>query len=226
MRFDATKFFAYDQTKLTSFSFKDIVGKYDGNTGDPHQKFALSGLGDLWQTLLIIEEYYNRNFAKLDVKELRRGGGENPVSVDPLYNEPMDVTKQFNRVLQIPLHIDQQDKETKLEKQGAQINHEVTFTAGIINLFRADFFPEIGDEVIWQGTLYQIGEVYYPKATLFQHTGFPLHVAMTTSIQHFGDEKIPDRLTDLKTKMVAPPAASPPTNSPQDGGSGYGIPVK
>jgi hypothetical protein len=178
-------------------------------------------LDDLVNACHIIEEYYSRNFAYLDFKELRRAVGPMPVKIDHLYNEPASLRREFSRVLKVPTFISQDDKTTKLTKQGSQTNHIVDLCTGMITLFRLNYFPEIGDEVVWLGSLYQIGEVVFKKDHLHQNTGFPLHVTMKCTIQQWGDEQFPDTLLS-KGSIAGPPdrQKAPPKNQ-----VGHRIPV-
>jgi hypothetical protein len=199
MLFSEKKVFIYDQRRKAKFFFKDVVQAYQ-NPEKVSSDFALSGLDDLANSLWIIEEYYNRNFAHVEFKELRRDS----VKVDALYHEPANLRREFSRVIDIPVYINQEDKTTKLSKQGAQTNHTVDFCTGMINLFRMDYFPEIGDEIVWMGTVYFIGEVVYKRDHLHQNTGFPLHVTMKTSISQWGDEKFPDKLVSKNSISGTP----------------------
>lgn len=225
MQFSSKKVFVYDQNRLEKYAFEEVVKAYSEDPERLPSKFALSGLDDLAYTLKIIEEYYERNFPKIQLKELRRGQGSKvspSIKVDPLYNEPADMRRQFSRILEIPAYVAQEDKNTRLLKQGAQTNHIVEFCVGMINLYKADYYPEIGDEIVWMGSLYHIGEVIYKKNHLHQNTAFPLHVTMKTSIRQFGDEALPTTLTSKNTITGVPTdqVIVQPTET-----MGHGIPV-
>lgn len=204
MEFSHKPVFIYDQRRNAKFSFAEVLATYESSSGRIPSQFALSGMDDLVNACRIIEEYYDSNFSFLDFKELRRGVGLQPIKVDELYNEPAALRREFSRVLKVPVFISQDDKTTKLTKQGSQTNHLVDFVTGMINLFRLNYFPEVGDEVVWLGTLYQVGEVVFKKDHLHQNTGFPLHVTMKCTIQQWGDEQFPDTLLTKNSNTGVP----------------------
>lgn len=209
MEFSHKQVFIYDQSRRAKFEFSEVLKAYENRSGRIPSQFALSGLDDLVNAMHIIEEYYSRNFAHVDFKELRRGIGLEPVVVDHLYNEPAALRREFSRVIPIPVFVNQEDKVTKLAKQGAQTNHVVEFCTGMITLYRANYFPEIGDEVVWLGSLYHIGEVVYKRDHLHQNTGFPLHVTLKCVIQQWGDEQFPSSLTSKNSVSHSPGEGRP-----------------
>ena len=204
MEFDHKQLFIYDRGAVKGkHSFKEVADAYDNHQSDFPNSFPLTGLTDLMETNTIIEEYYS-NFPLVAYKEMARGIGVKSVQVDPLYNEPAALRREFSRVIDIPTHVAQEDKDTNLTKQGAQTTNLVEFTTGLVVLYRRNYFPEIGDELVWLGTPYQIGEVIFKKDHYHHNTGFPLHVTMKASIVQWGDEQFTNSLLD-KGRNLSPP---------------------
>lgn len=215
MYFSEKKVFVHNQRRRSKWTFGDVLLRTEKV---PEAEWALSGLEDLQNACLIIEEYYERNFAYADIKEMDRS------NQDTVYHEPANLRQEYRRVLQIPVYVQQEDKATKLTKQGAHINHQVEFCTGMINLYRVDYFPEIGDSIVWGGTEYQIGEVKFRKDHLHQNTAFPLHVTMTTTIKQWGDERNPVSLASTNTIGGIPGERLPPVQ-PEPKPLGHKIPV-
>lgn len=217
MLFNYAQVFCYDADRLKKFKFADVMRTYL-NPNDSPSGLALSGLPDLVETLLITEEYYTRNYPRLDFKEIRKGGGVSPTFIDPLYNEPQSLKKEYSRVVKVPSFISLSDKETKLSKQGAQVTQTAEFCVGTYLLYKLDYYPEIGDEILYMGELYQIGEVVVKKNHYHALTGFPIHVSLKTiNIQH-GDEQMPVSLLSTNQVVNVQPNNVPPKPSgPPDG---------
>lgn len=217
MLFDHAQVFCYDAQRLNKFKFSDVMNSYLNPNSAP-SPFALSGLPDLVESLLITEEFYSRNYPILDFKEIRKGGGVSPTFIDPLYHEPANLKKEYGRVIKIPTFVSLNDKETKLAKQGAQITQVAEFCVGTYLLYKLNYYPEIGDEILYMGELYQIGEAVVKKQHYHAMTGFPIHVTLKTiNIQH-GDEQMPVSLLSTNQVVAVQPNNVPPRASgPPDG---------
>lgn len=205
MFFDFARVFCYDQHRLDKYAFKEVVDVYHNKQNAVKGGFALTGLQDYIQVLLLLNEYYEKNLPKLHFKEIRRDSTRGATVIDSLYNEPKSLRKEFSRILQLNTHVNQQDKDTKLQKQGAQTTQEVEFCVGIWSLYQTDYYPEIGDEVVWMGEAYQVGEVIVRKDHYHTMTGAPLHVTLKTINTQYGDEQMPVKLTDQNVIATSPP---------------------
>lgn len=199
----------------TLFAYEDAL--FQGKTLDEIMagkklKFALSGLADLRQSLLIIEELY-RQFPKLTVKELQVG------PMDPIWLEQKDTRKQFSRTLKVPFHISQEKPSIKREPHGEVQDKPTIFHLATIVAFRLDYVPRTGDQILYRDTLYDITRTFVDPKDYFQQSGFPVYVRCESRVANFDSRNLqnscePDtNKRDAGAPAQGMPAGNVPSNS-------------
>jgi hypothetical protein len=186
MRFADNKLFMCDQAGLPQHQLIQILDT--ARDAITVKRFKLSGLGDLEEASLILLEWYRASTPKIMYKELLRESGT-AHGVDDLYNEPSDGKRRFTRALSLFSHIQYADPEIKYEKMGQSFDQPVHLYNSLLDLYINDYWPEVGDEVIWLGRSYQITKVWVPVDAQWVHTGAPMHIACEAQIWRHGADK-------------------------------------
>jgi hypothetical protein len=76
----------------------------------------------------------------------------------------------------------------------------------VLNLWDLDYYPGVGDAVVYLGRQYQVTKVYLQPSQHFGMTGLPLWVTAEASILRYGDAVPPASLiTDGMTDPLALP---------------------
>jgi hypothetical protein len=181
MKFSEQAMFKYDPEEFSGISIDDLLS--DDKPGDL-DGFKLSGLSDFKESFSILREYYE-NYPLISVRELRTNTGENPVLVDDLWHEPVNLKLEFNRVLRMRSKLSLGDESAKHEKTGISKAYEITLYTGLSTLYDLDYWPRIGDEFTWRGIVHSISHVKIDPKNYFQNSSVPLHICMKAIIKQY-----------------------------------------
>lgn len=207
MRFNSHKLFSYDEELAPENHLLGILRR----AADPAtRRVKLSATQDLEETLIIIQEWY-RQVPRIVIKELKRA--EDGLAFDDLYNEPAKGRREFSRLMSIHTHVTYQDPDIKYDKIGQSVDQPITCHHSLLDLFEHDYFPDVGDMVLYLGRPYQVTKTWVPVSDQMQATGVPLHVCSNAEIFRHGDSAVPRSL--VKHGMQDPHAA-PLMNRLQD----------
>lgn len=179
MRFSEQAMFKYDPDEFSGASIDDLLSQERPGDMDG---FRLSGLSDFRETFAILREYYD-NYPLVSIKELRTNVGENEALIDDLWNEPVALKLQFNRVLKMRAKLSLGEETAKHDKKGLEKSYELTLHTGIPVLYDIDYWPRVGDEFTWRGILHSVSHVKIDPRCYFQNSGVPLHITLKSIIK-------------------------------------------
>ena len=168
------------------------VGTVFAPVGDA--RFALSGVTDYEEVLLIVDEWYRAHCPVVQVKELMRL--QDGLDVDTLYNEPARGDRHFNRLMNMRSHVTYSEPDVKYGKEGQGLDQPIKAFFGLQELRNHRYYPNIGDVVLWMGRVYQMVKVYVSPNETWQATGLPIHVTCEAEIFRHGDSSVPYKLKD------------------------------
>ena len=171
--------FKYDPDEFSGVNIEDLLSRNEPGDVDG---FRISGLSDFRETFAILREYYD-NYPLVTMKELRTNVGENEAIIDDLWNEPVALKLQFNRVLKVRAKLSLGEESAKHDKKGLEKSYELTLHTGIPVLYDIDYWPRVGDEFTWRGILHSISHVKIDPKCYFQNSGVPLHITMKSIIK-------------------------------------------
>lgn len=198
MIFSKQRLFAYDARLFQPQTLQDAF-EAPGEVDSP-DRFSMAGLQDLAMTYEIVAEWYRSNFAQIDIKELSRTVDGGVANVDDLYNEPISGKLTFSRKLRVHAYVEIGDPDIKHGKKGTEVEQPITCYFGVPVLNSVDYFPDIGDHVVYLGRLYEFTRVYVKTTDLFQNTGMPVHITAVATPFQFGDRKPPTKIQELPAK--------------------------
>jgi len=206
VKFENRPQLGYDRTLLQGVSIEDLISL-------PIEKFPTSGLTDLRETLLIIEDCY-RNMPVLTVKE--KADGE----VDKVYLETVG-RDTFTRVIDMPIWVDQTIPQTRREKYGETTLRPTTLSFATVVLARFNYYPRAGDVVLWCDQLYEITRAYVDPRDFFHQTTFPLYVRCDTRIANYDSRDLGSHCgsSDAKTTTAGAPSLTTPNDQGPLGGT-------
>ena len=211
MRFDDQQTFAYEKDFFVTGSIRDLWLPDDGT----HDRFAMSGLADYHEALLITHEWYVRAFPQLSFKEMKP---PQDMPMDDLYNEPASRHKDFTRILGVPAKIEQDKVSLRRNSEGPERKQGMRIWMGLMNLMELDYWPRIGDEFTYRNVLYEVSLVHVDPADYWQQSGWPIHISVTAKQVQLGDwplhQSPHDRLTDTGAGQI--PIEGVPLSPPMD----------
>ena len=115
--------------------------------------------------------------------EIDRASGD----MDDLWHVSLDQNEKFAREIEIPSlnsFVKQNWKRTKIGITPARTDQ---FTIAYNTLAQADYFPEHGDRIYWQGRRYHIVEIDIPGDAYWQQTNVWLGLLITAVVAKEGD---------------------------------------
>ncbi len=190
MRFSKQRLFIYDREVFRAASLPAIAGR-----APQPDSFALSGLTDLAGALSIAQEYFQQ-FPTIKVKELARTSDGAEQDVDSVYNEPvLNARYQFDRTLDLSSYVSFGDPDKKHSKAGEVLTQPLNAAFCLPDLHDVDYFPDVGDQVIFAGRLYDVAIVKVLASDYFQNTMVPLYVHAICGLHQFGD-RLPPQVLD------------------------------
>lgn len=217
MRFREQALFKYDPDEFSGFSLEDIL-----NTSKHVGAFPIGGLADFDEMFQIIREYYS-NYPAISFRELRTATGENPIVVDELWHEPASLKLDFNRSMKLRAKIDLGEDRIKHSQTGISKTYDLKLFLGLPILHDADYWPRIGDELSWRGTIHTISQVKIAPTDYFQQSALPLHVTVEALIKqtdgmvpHITKSGIAELHEKGKPVDSQPDFQAPPLNKPDD----------
>lgn len=205
MRFSEQKFIGGDVAVMSATTLQGILSA----AGDvARARTTLGGLDDLPEALHLAHEFMlgMPMILHKELKRLHQG-----LAIDPLYNEPAKPKAggpEFERAIQVHTHATYSDPEFKHDKTGTQMNQPMTIWYSLLELYLLDYFPEMGDHLIYLGRPYQLTNVFFPVNALFLHTGLPVYVAGNAELWRHGDSRVPANLATAGVPGKPPSAAS------------------
>lgn len=169
MNFNNQLFPSYD-AKPISATFAEF---FNGKVGC--EPFALSGLGEVRQNLLMTEEWMDTTQPKLDYHE--RSPAE-----PGIYRDGNGEPTGYGRKLSLPTKVLEQERQ--FTWKNGQAFHEQKFEAFVstVSLHRADYYPTAGDIFKWRDVWRQITVVKVAPADYFLNTGFPIYLTIESSL--------------------------------------------
>jgi hypothetical protein len=197
MKFSEQAMFKYDPEEFSGISVDDLLS--DNKPGDM-DGFRLSGLSDLRESFSIVREFYE-NYPLISIKELRTNTGENPVLIDELWHEPVNLKLEFNRVLKMRAKVSLGEESAKHDKTGISKTYELTLYTGLPTLYDLDYWPRIGDEFTWRGIVHSVSHVKIDPRNYFQNSSVPLHICMKAIIKQY-DGSIPHHQNLESSKSI------------------------
>lgn len=200
MRFRDTNFFFYEYDFFKGSTLDSLFRDWRDSS---HALKNISGLADLRETLLIQNEFMEQ-YPIVSWKELRHSRGENPITKDELYHESVNARKEFNRVVGMHTWAKQSVASRELLKTGINLKQTLTLTTGLLQLYKADYWPRVGDEAFYLGRLWDVGQVYADPVDFFQNSGVPCFISIDLALLHAGDDDAPSSSLSLRTKYVEP----------------------
>jgi hypothetical protein len=199
MKFSEQRIFAYDASRLEGTTLQELLSVAKSSD---RAKFAMSGLEDLIESMMITQEWYHAKTPRILVKELSM----EPEEVDDLYFEPTRGEMKTGRSLQIHSRLILPPPQVDYKKTGKTYTQPATLHFGLLDLYENDYFPHVGDRVTWLGRQYQMIKVYVLPNSMFEYTGIPLHVTVEADILRYGDNEVPTSINaqDIGNPTIAP----------------------
>lgn len=198
MKFDGIKL-GYEREMLAGFTIEELTQKRT-------DKFNVSGLDDLVETMLVIEEFYS-NHPVLTWKEASVG------EVDVVFLESQN--KAYSRLVEFPVFVKQETPRNNREAWGESIVRPTTAHLAVITLIRADYLPTAGDVFKFLNQWLEVTRVYVDPVDYYQTTGFPLYIRCDTRVANVDSRNLgqvcgkDDRgLTDLGSSSQQAPMDS------------------
>jgi hypothetical protein len=154
----------------------------------PHYPLVFSPtVIDLERSHQYVDEFYRVHCPRMQFQEIDRKQSTNNEDLSKLWGENVGGFK-VGRDLHIHMFPDYNVEERQIHKKHAtEIEREIRFSVGILQLKAVDLYPEMGDHVLYGGYNYEIYRVYVRPDDLFQHHNLPLHVSMDAVIYRPGD---------------------------------------
>ena len=147
------------------------------------KSFRMSGLADVRETLLIIEEYYAQ-MPRLLCKEASKD-----TAVDPVWLERRG-ERTYDRLLKVPLFIKQEKPSMKRSAEGETVDRPTTFHHALVIAHRLNYIPGVGDQIQFLNVMYDVTRVYTEAEDYFQQSGLPLYFRIESRISNFDGRKI------------------------------------
>ncbi len=206
MNFEDRPQLGYDRTLFKGLSIAELISM-------PYDRLPTSGLADLRESLLIIEDCY-RNMPALTVKEKDLG------TVDPVYLETTG-RDTFTRVLEMPVWVDETIPQTRRERYGETTLRPIVLSFATVTLASKNYYPRAGDLVLWVNQLLEITRVYVDPKDYFRQTTFPLYVRCDTRVSNYDSRDLGNHCgsTDTGAAGAGAPSASPPSDQGAIGGT-------
>lgn len=216
MKFTDQSFFYYERSLWRGHTLESLLRDGDNGAGLLPQ----SGLADLREALFIVDEWY-RQYPIITVKEIIACHGTGTTgSFDPIDFEPSSGTFEFGRVVDIHAVVRQSDPSFKLAPTGKSNDQDLKVHFGLLQLFRANYWPGDGDRVLYKGVLHDIVQVSCLPSDYWQQSGVPLHVTITAEVAHLSGN-LPLRSIDLEHSRLEPAWLHDAGDEPEtDGGAG------
>ena len=199
MKFSDQRFFYYEEGFWQGNTLADM---FRNSRPSSAGLFNISGLADLRDAMLIIDEWYHQH-PIVSFKELRRSTGDNPISVDDLDHEPENARREYNREIKIRAKPTQDPSEFALGKMGNLLKQNVGVHVGLLQLVHTDWWPAVGDQLWYMGRLHDVRSVHAEPSAYWQHSGVPMHLLIKTEIAHYESEA-PLHALDKRTKNAQP----------------------
>jgi len=189
MKFTQQRLFAYDKNLFQPETLQALLH------GTTLSSFALSGVEDLLSNLLIGQEYFQQ-FPIITVKELKRTIHGQRQDIDSVYREPVvNARYQFDRIMKLSSYVSFADPDIKHGKQGQTLVQPINAAFCLLDLHDNDYFPATGDQVLFNGRLYDVAVVKVLVSDYFQNTMVPLYVHAVCGLHQFGD-RLPPQVLD------------------------------
>ena len=150
---------------------------------------------DLSMVFSLQREWYKSHCPVIQYKELaREGSSRMPTDVDKLWMEPVDGIHKFERILSMRALTTFQANAWTHSKFGMENIRKDTFMFGLSLLKESDVFPDVGDQIIFNGVAYLIVNVVLNPDDHWAMTNIPLHVRCETEKFRYGRNTIPKAL--------------------------------
>lgn len=193
MKFATQRLFAYDKAVFQPETLNALTsheGLIDRET------FKQSGIMDLRAALEISQEY-SHQFPIITIKELARTVDGNGQLVDSIYREPVKnlARSKIDRTLSMNGYVTFDSPLNEHKKQGMKLTQPIKVAFCLLDLHKFDYFPDVGDQVVFLGRLYDMAAVYIEPTDLFQNTMVPFYIHALCGLHQFGDHLPPASIT-------------------------------
>ena len=170
MNFSGVIFQAHDSDRVAG-SFADIISEaVHGNTA-----FALGGIGDLKETLLMSEEWMDAMMPKIKFLEKEQ--------VAPgIYRDGNGKPANVTREILLPINLKEQPRQFSWKDGQQSFTQELDAFVSPVSLYRANYYPSPGDVFQWRDTWRQVTIVKVDPSDYFQNTGFPVYIKIESSL--------------------------------------------
>jgi hypothetical protein len=189
VQFTQQRQFAYDRSLFRPETLTALV-----NHPETPDSFPVSGIQDVRGVLDISQEYFS-NFPRITVKELARTIEGNRQDIDSVYREPKrNARYDYSRIMEIPAWVTFADPDIKHGKTGQTLTQPIDACFCLLDLHDFDFYPGTGDQVVFNGRLYDVAFTKINANEYFQNTMVPLYIHALCGLHQFGDRKPPKNL--------------------------------
>lgn len=170
MKFNEQPIFSYASAPFFGVTLDQIFSQICNQ-----DQFAVSGLADLKEYLLMCMEWNTGHNPVLLMKELVKPASSLD-GFDTLYQQYRDGRLTYGRDVNLHVKVVEEPTQYNKIKEGPQRIVNSQFYLCTTELYLSDYFPSAGDLIFWRDIAYQVRDARCMPTDYFQNTAFPLWI--------------------------------------------------